>query len=240
MNFLADTHIHTLASGHAYSTIDEVLREASRKGTELIAITDHTSGMPGGAHDFYFMNLRILPKEMYGVKILTGAEVNIIDYEGNIDASQELMRAVDMVIASLHPPCIDFSDEQTLTKCIEKVMENPLINIIGHPGDTRYPLDFERIVKKAKATGTLLEVNNASLKPDSFRPGVRESLVTMLGYCKQYDTEVVVGSDAHIFFEVGELSESYNLLKELDFPAELVMNTNSDRLVSFISEKRLK
>lgn len=240
MKFLADTHIHTLASGHAYSTIDEILREASKKGTELVAITDHTSGMPGGAHDFFFMNLRIFPKEMYGVKVLTGAEVNIIDYEGNLDAKQEIMEAVDLVIASLHPPCIDFSDEQTLTRCIEKVMENPFINIIGHPGDTRYPLDFERIVKKAKETDTLLEINNASLKPGSFRPGVRESLIKILGYCRQYETQVVVGTDAHIFFEVGEFKETYDLLEELNFPSELVINTDIEKLVTFISKKRLK
>jgi len=240
MKFLADTHTHTVASGHAYSTIDEILREASKKETKLVAITDHTSAMPGGAHDFHFMNLHILPKEMYGVKILRGAEVNIIDYEGNVDAKQVLMENMDLVIASLHPPCIPFSDEQTLTRCIEKVMENPLINIIGHPGDARYPLDFERIVKKAKATGTLLEINNASLRPGSVRPGVRESLIIMLGYCKQYETQVVVGSDAHIFFEVAEFEESYKLLEELNFPSRLIMNTDIEKLITFISEKRLK
>ena len=240
MKLLADTHIHTLASGHAYSTVDEILREAGRKEMKLVAITDHTSGMPAGAHDYHFMNLRVFPKEMYGVRVLTGAEVNIMDYEGNIDASKEVMEAVDLVIASLHPPCIGFSDEATLTRCIEKVMENPLINIIGHPGDARYPLDFERIVKKAKETGTLLEINNASLKPSSFRPGVRENLKKMLHLCMRYETKVIVGSDAHIFFETGALEESEGLLSELDFPEALVLNTNIDKLTAFILQKRLK
>lgn len=240
MKLLADTHMHTIASGHAYSTMDELVREASKKGMKLIAITDHTSGMPGGAHDFYFMNLRIVPEEMYGVKILKGAEVNIIDYEGNVDAKKEIMKAVDVVIASLHPPCIDFADEKTLTVCMEKVMENPLINIIGHPGDARYPLDLERVVRAAKKTGTLLEVNNASLKPLSSRPGVRENLVKMLELCKTYQTQIVVGSDAHMFFEVGDLKESYELLEELQFPDELVMNTDIEKLQAFILEKRLK
>ncbi|WP_070000769.1 phosphatase [Cellulosilyticum sp. I15G10I2] len=240
MKILADTHVHTLASGHAYSTVDEIIREASRKGTKLVAITDHTSGMPGGAHDFHFMNLRAIPEEIYGVKVLRGAEINIIDYEGNVDAQEEIMNEVDMVIASLHPPCIAFAKKEAVTSCIEKVMQNPLIHIIGHPGDARYPLDFERIVKMSKETGTLLEINNASLKPSSFRPGVRESLIEMLHYCIKYQTHVVVGSDAHIAYDVGEFKESYNLLQELNFPKELVINTDVEALLTFISKKRLK
>lgn len=240
MKLLADTHVHTIASGHAYSTVDEILREAGKKDVKLVAITDHTSGMPGGAHDFHFMNLRILPDEMYGVKILTGAEVNIIDYDGQVDAKKEIMEEVKLVIASFHPPCIGFSDEKTLTRCLQKVMENPLISIIGHPGDARYPLDFETIVKTAKETGTLLEINNSSLKPGSFRPGIKENMIKMLKLCKKYKTEVVVGSDTHIFFEVGELKEAEGLLETLDFPADLVVNTDLDKLTAFISQKRLK
>ncbi len=240
MKFLTDTHIHTIASGHAYSTFDEILRYASKNGTKLVAITDHTSGLPGGAHDYHFMNLCVFPKEIYGVKILTGAEVNIIDHEGNLDASEEVMKAVDLVIASLHPPCIPFGNKDKMTHCIEKVMENPLVHIIGHPGDARYPLNFEKIVQKAKTTGTLLEINNASLKPSSFRPGVRENLIEMLHYCERYETEVVIGSDAHIFCDVGELQESSDLLEEMNFPSQLVLNTDPQRLLQFISQKRLK
>ena len=84
MKFVADTHTHTISSGHAYSTLDELVKEASKKGLEVIAITDHTPAMPGGAHAFHFANLRIIPKEMYGVRILRGAETNIMDYEGHI------------------------------------------------------------------------------------------------------------------------------------------------------------
>ena len=240
MKILADTHIHTLASGHAYSTVNEIVQEAGKKGIKLVAITDHTDGMPGGAHDFHFMNLRAIPSELYGVKILKGAEVNIVDYEGNVDAKEEILREAELVIASLHPPCIPFADQETITRCIEKTMENPFIHIIGHPGDSRYPLDFERIVKKAKETGTLLEINNSSLKPLSFRTGMRESLQQMLQHCRTYKVEVVIGTDAHFFLDVGDFSESCSLLEELNFPSELVLNTDVEALLTFISKKQLK
>lgn len=240
MKILADTHMHTISSGHAYSTLDEIVREASQKGLKVIAITDHTPAMPGGAHLFHFMNLRIIPQEMYGVRILKGAETNIINYEGDIDLGGEVLEILDMSIASLHPPCIPFADKETITSCIEKTMENPFISIIGHPGDERYPLDMERIVKAAKKTGTLLEVNNASLKPTSFRPGVRENLVEMLNWCKQYEVPIVIGSDAHIAFDVGEFKESIALLEEVDFSEALIMNLYPERLLTIISQKRLK
>lgn len=240
MKILADIHTHTIASGHAYSTITENIKAASKKGLKLIATTDHTEGMPGGAHAFHFANLRSLPDEIDGVKILRGAEANIIDYEGHLDVDEELLGELDMAIASFHPPCIDFADVETVTRGLEKVMQNPYISIIGHPGDSRYPLDFERIVKMAKATGTLLEVNNASLKPTSFRPGVRESLIELLTYCKAYEMPVVLGSDAHHMSVVGGFEESIMLLEELDFPETLVLNTNPEALVDFISQKRLK
>ena len=242
MKLIADTHTHTVSSGHGYSTIKEMVKEASEKGLEVLAITDHTPAMPGGAHIFHFSNLRIIPREMYGVCILKGAETNIIDYEGNIDLPEEILSELDMAIASLHPPCISFegATKEKVTRCLEKVMENPYINIIGHPGDSRYPLDMERLVKKAKATKTLLEVNIASLKPTSYRPGVRENLIEMLGYCVKYEAPIVLGSDAHFFLDVGAFDEGVMLLKEIYFPEHLVINTDKQQLLAYISQKRLK
>lgn len=240
MNILVDVHTHTIASGHAYSTITENMQAASRKHLKMIAMTDHTPGMPGSTHPFHFDNLKAIPDEMFGVRLLRGAETNIINYEGEVDLAEQTLRGLDLVLASLHPPCIEFADEETVTSGLEKVMENPYIHVIGHPGDSRYPIDYERLVKASKRTGTLLEVNNASLKPGSFRPGVRENLVIMLGYCKTYEVPVVLGTDAHFHEAVGEFKEATKLLESLDFPEELVLNTNPDKLLTVIKQKRLK
>lgn len=240
MKLLIDVHTHTLSSGHAYSTIDENAREASHIGFKVIATTDHSPGLPGGPHMFYFSNLGAVPETLHGVRVLKGVEANIINYQGEIDMDEELLERLDMTIASLHPPCIDFSDEETVTAGIEKVMENPYVTIIGHPGDARYPMNWERVVKKAKQTHTLLEINNASLKPNSFRPGVRENLIKMLGYCKALEVPVVLGSDAHFYSQIGRFEEAITLLEEIDFPEHLVINTDVERFLSFIQQKRLK
>lgn len=54
MKFIADTHSHTLASGHAYSTIKEMAAAAEAKGLKALAITEHAPKMPGTCGLFYF------------------------------------------------------------------------------------------------------------------------------------------------------------------------------------------
>lgn len=236
MEILVDTHVHTVSSGHAYSTIDEIARFAKSQNLEAVAITDHSQGMPGGAHLLHFANIRIVPDYIHGVRILKGIEVNIVDYDGTIDMHPRILEALDIVVASLHPPCIPFANKEVVTEAIMKVIENPMVDIIGHPGDERYPMDFEKIVKHAKEHHVLLEVNNASLRPTSVRKGVRENLIGMLKLCIKYETSIVVASDAHFHEDVGGLEESIELLKEVNFPEHLVANQNYDRFMSFIKK----
>ena len=61
--FSIDTHIHTIASGHAYSTWKEVMDWASDEGMSHICVTDHGPKMPGAAHPFTIGNQAILPNE---------------------------------------------------------------------------------------------------------------------------------------------------------------------------------
>ncbi len=85
MRLVADCHVHTVNSGHAYSTINEYATEAAEKGLELIGMTDHGPAMPGGPHIYHFDNLKIIPDNLHGVEILKGAEANIIGYDGSMD-----------------------------------------------------------------------------------------------------------------------------------------------------------
>ena len=80
-----DLHTHTVASGHAYCTLREMARAASDKGLELLGITEHAPKMPGTCHKFYFQNIKVVPREMYGIQLLLGSEVNILDAAGTVD-----------------------------------------------------------------------------------------------------------------------------------------------------------
>ncbi len=70
-----DLHTHTVASGHAYCTLREMAKAASDKGLELLGITEHAPKMPGTCHKFYFQNIKVVPREMYGIQLLLGSEV---------------------------------------------------------------------------------------------------------------------------------------------------------------------
>ncbi|MDP2234058.1 MAG: PHP domain-containing protein, partial [Actinomycetota bacterium] len=74
MRLRADLHTHTIASGHAYSTLTENVRAAREGGLELIAVTDHGPSVPQGAHPWYFWNLKVAPSVLDGVRVLKGCE----------------------------------------------------------------------------------------------------------------------------------------------------------------------
>ncbi|MCG8572920.1 MAG: phosphatase [Spirochaetes bacterium] len=237
MKIELDIHTHTIASGHAYNTLDELVQSAVRAGLKVIAMTDHSPGMPGGAHLYHFYNLRILPEFINGVRVLKGAEVNIIDTDGNLDLDLEVLQELEMVIASLHIACLKPINRQSHTKILQKVMENPYVHVIGHLGDQRYDFDIEAVIHQAKQTDTLIEVNNSSLKPYSFRPGGSEMISRILKECARVGAKVVLGSDAHYQNQVGRFEESLLLLKEIDFPADLIIK-NGEELSSFIEKKK--
>lgn len=185
MRFTLDTHTHTIASGHAYNTIDEMAVYAAGHGVTHLAITDHAPKMPGSAGVLYFSNMGIIPRKKYGVNIYMGCEVNIMDYDGRIDLSEYGLKGCDVVIASLHIPCIKPGSIEQNTKALINAMDNPYVNIIGHPDDSRYPVDYEQLVRAAGEKHVLLELNNTSLSPTGPRQGAYDNDVTCLSFAKK-------------------------------------------------------
>ncbi len=237
MKISCDCHIHTLASGHAYSTADECARAAAEKKLELIALTDHAPTMPGAAHIFFFENLKILPHFMYGVEVLQGIEANIIGFDGSLDVYDDLLGRLDFVIASMHVPCIKPGTKKENTSAVLGAMKNPRVRAIGHPDDARYEYDFAEIALAAAGTDTLIEVNNSSLLPTSFRKGAREAYLELLAQCEKTGARIIVNSDAHYHGTIGEHEAALSLLAETGFAESAVMNANAARLKEFLAKK---
>lgn len=235
MKYVLDSHTHTIASGHAYSTLHEMVREAADKGLELLGITEHSMAMPGTCHEYHFQNMRMLSREMYGIQVMHGAEVNIIGFDGSVDMKDTLLKKMDVVIASLHMPCIKPGTKEENTEALLRVMENPYVNIIGHPDDSRYPVDYERLVKAAKEHGVLLELNNTSLHPKSSRQNAEPNDEVMLGLCMEYEVPIILGSDAHIQEDIGNLRYTVPLLERLKFPEELIVNRSVEEYKKYIN-----
>jgi len=115
-------------------------------------------------------------------------------------------------------------------------MENKKVNIIGHPGDKRYDFDIKKIVKASKETGTILEINNSSLLPTTFRPGGDSMIREIILECIKQDVSLIMGSDAHFAPDVGNFSHASALLKELNYPQNKIINSSVDSFFESIKK----
>ncbi len=230
--FVTDTHSHPIASGHAYNTVEEMAKAAADRGLLALAITDHGPKMPGSCDAMYFRNFKIIDRFRYGVELLMGCELNIMDYDGTLDLSEKDFQQLDITIASIHTICYTVGTKAENMRAYRKAMENPLVDIIGHPDDGRVPVDYEELVRCAKETGKLLELNNSSLDPKNARENGYENMKRMLGFCEKYGVSVTLGSDAHFCDRAGCFDDVQALLTEIRFPEELVVSTSVEKLKS--------
>lgn len=230
-----DLHTHTIASGHAYNTRNEMMAAACGKGLEVLAITEHAPAMPGSCQRMYFSNFRVLPRRYENMTVLYGVELNILDYEGHVDLPEEMLKDMDVVLASIHPPCYASGTAEENTAAYLGAMKNPYVNIVAHPDDSRFPIDYEVLVKAAKEYHVLLEVNNTSLSPLSFRMNAGENYREMLDLCVKYQVPVLVNSDAHVDALVGAHEYALKMLEEAGFPEELLMNAQGDAIYDYLN-----
>jgi putative hydrolase len=240
MKLLIDMHTHTVASSHAYSTLQENIAVAKEKGLTHYGVTDHGPMIPGGAHPYYFQNLRVIPREIQGIQILRGAEANIIDFSGNLDLNTAEFDFIDYFIASAHVPCLRRGTVAENTLALTEAMKNPRVSIIGHPDDGRCPVDYEILVKAAKKHQVLLEVNNSSLNPAGFRQNARQNVISMLKLCEEHQVMIIVNSDAHFSSYVGDFDYALEVIKEVGFPEELIINLIPEKFIKFIQSKTIQ
>lgn len=239
MKNLSDLHTHTMASGHAYNTLYEMARAAADAGISIFGSSDHAPAMPGSCSEMYFCNFSVIPRNLYGIRLLMGCELNILDVSGNVDLPKRLLKRLDYGIASIHDICFRVGTREENTAALVNAMKNPYVQIIGHPDSAAIPLDYEAVVRAAKENHVLLEVNNSSLRPGSPRPGARENYRIMLDLCRLYNTPVIADSDAHCAADAGNLSQAFELLKETDFPPELTANYSEAILREYLTQAAL-
>lgn len=237
MRILLDTHTHTCASTHAYSTVIEMAKYASDMGMEAIAVTDHAPAIPDGVHPWHFKNLKSIPREIYGVKILYGAEVNIVDIEGNIDLEDEILENLDVVNVSIHKPCYKDYGTKDNTSAYLAAVNHPLIDIVCHSGAPDIAYDYEKITDMAKKNNKLIEINNHSFY---VRKASIPNCRRIAQLCKEKEVGIVVSSDAHIAFEIGDYTRALDMLKEISFPEKLIMNRDLKSFESFMAAKGKK
>ena len=230
---LADIHTHTIVSGHAYGTIRENTRAAVEQGIKLLGFAEHAPGIPGTCHPFYYHNLHNIPKEIDGVRLIFGSEINVLN-DGSLSLEQFWIDKLDFAIIGIHGECYQDAGKEENTKNVISCMKNPKVKAVSHPDDDHTPLDYEKLVQGAKEYGVALEVNNSSFLKTDKRLNCIENYRTMLKYCEKYRVPIVINSDAHDPSAVGKLDIAKNFIESTGFDERLILSTNPEKLLKFL------
>ena len=240
MTDIIDIHTHSIASMHAYSTIHEMATAAKAKGLALLGISAHASALPGTFHEMYFCNFKVIRPAAYGIDIIMGAELNVMDYEGSVDLPERILQKMHYAIASLHDLVITPGTQEENTRALIGAMANPYVVIIGHPDNPGYPIDFDALARAAAEHHVLIEANNSSHNPNGPRKGSELLARDLLAACRRPGAHIIIGSDAPIDIDVGAHCHTPAILDEINFPAELVLNSDPARLKAWIAERHAR
>tara|TARA_B100001057_G_scaffold489739_1_gene576547 strand:+ start:92 stop:838 length:747 start_codon:yes stop_codon:yes gene_type:complete len=229
-----DTHTHTYASGHAYSTLIENAKSAKQNGLAMFCTTDHSELMPGAPHYWFFSNQRVLPRFIEGVAIIRGVESNIMNTQGEIDIHPTVDKNLDWVIASFHEPVFRPSDSAAHTEALLNVIKGGRVDALGHLGNPNFDFDFEAVIQCAAEHNVAIEINNTTLKGNS-RVGSVDRCYEIARIAKAKGAFITSGSDAHFCNDVGGLDLVSSLLDKVGIDLNKVITHSPQQFLSFLA-----
>ena len=231
--FIADVHRHSILSGHAFGTVRELAAVAAERGMQLIGITEHGPGIPGTCDPIYFRNFVDAPRNLYGVEMLYGSEVNVLN-NGRVDLDRRHLDCLDYAVAGIHGLCYDDVGSVRNTDNVVSCMMDPKVKFISHPDANTYPMDYKALVEGAKAYGVALELNNSSLRKPSLRPNCVENYEIMIPLCMEYGVPIIVNTDSHDPHQVGDFTFARKLLERIGVNEDLILNNDLEKLKQFL------
>lgn len=228
-----DFHVHSIFSLCGLHTVLELLDRARSLGMKGFAVTDHGLTIGGRLNSVFFERF-VSPDP--DVVVLKGVECNLLDREGTIDLPAEYLRFLDIVLCGIHPNFEKGLGRQAYTEFMLAALErNPMIDIVTHPNDATYPVDYGALAKAAAAAGMALELNNSKILYPRSTPAEAVALLTA---CKEQRCRIAVNSDTHAIHELGDDRAVAPLLREVAFPHELIVNRTAVAAFDFVEERR--
>ena len=178
-------------------SIEEMAEAARSRGLQYVAITDHAIELAMTGLDAKRLleqrkEIQKINRRTQGIEILSGVEVNILE-DGSLDIEDEVLAKLDVVGAAVHTHLHLSKAEMTERIC--RALRNPHVDILFHPTGRillkrdPYEVDIDEILRVARETGTLLEVDaifdRLDLKDEHVRAAVEAGV------------KLVIDSDAH-------------------------------------------
>lgn len=200
-DILGDLHCHSNWDG-GDNSIEEIVQAAIKMGYEYVGIADHTKFLriEHGLNEKQLVQQREEIEKLnkkfqvpsFKFQVLQGCEANIMN-DGSIDIKDEALAKLDFVIAGVHSKFKMQKGE--MTKRIITAMENPNVDIISHPTGRilkkrdEYEVDFDAILKMAKETETILEINSYPARLDLNDINIKKA--------KEAGVKMVINTDSH-------------------------------------------
>lgn len=233
-----DFHMHTDWSD-GVSPLEEVVEFCYRMGYQYIVIGDHSQSQRqanGLTPERYRQQWKLIEdlNRVYnprGFYILKGCEVDILP-DGSLDLPDDVLEEFDFVVASVHMRL-----NQDNTYRILKAMENPYVNLIGHPTGRSpgqregYPLDIDKVMEVARETGTALEINThrVDLSPENVRK------------CTERGVMMAIVTDAHAVKHLRYMRVGVGIARRGWATPDVILNTRDiEGVREFVREKRRK
>lgn len=228
-----DLHTHSIASGHAINTIDELIDYASKLGLTHLGITEHGPSMEGAPHEGYFWISDKIPQLIKGVNVYLGIEANILNKEGDIDLSQDILKTQRIVSAGLHKktPYIN-NTKSNNTEAIINTIKSGLCAIITHPLRDDFQVYIEPIVEAALNNNVLLELNNQTFSDIS--ENTLKEYTKMIRLIKEKGGYVILGSDSHINFTLGNFDNILNHSSKIGLDDKIIINNYPGKIKEYL------
>ncbi len=236
MELIADLHMHTIVSHHAFNTITEMAQRANSLGLYAIAVTEHGPALPDSPHPWYFYGLSTLPDRIEDVWLLKGVEANVCTPEGTLDFTAEDFERnkLDWVIASIHSDILPGPMTQdAATQLWLNVAKNPYVDCIGHSESEAFRYDYDAVTKEFAKRHKIVEINANSAV---VRPGNEKNMRELALACKRNGTKIAVNSDAHSIYRLAQFDTVLPMLQEIGFPKELIVNAEKENLIAALKE----
>ena len=236
-----DLHVHSKWSDGSAS-IEDIARAAQARGYLYVAICDHSQSIKiaGGLSTERLKKqidlIHKLNKKFKNFRILAGSEVDIKS-DGSLDYPDKMLKELDIVIAAIHTGFKQ--SQQQLTERMTKAMQNKYVNIIAHPSGRLigqrepYALDMEKVLKKAKETGTCMEINAFPERLDLTDINCRRA--------KELGVKMAISTDAHRLQHLDFMYFGVSVARRGWLEKKDLINTSTlDKLLKLIRQKKLK
>jgi len=224
-----DLHSHTTLSD-GRNTLAEMAAAGRERGYAYMAITDHSASHGFGDHVTAerlwqrIEEVRDWNKGKRGFRLLAGSEINI-GLDGGLDYPDDLVAALDWVVASVHT---SFSiPAAAMTERVLTAIENPNVDCIGHLTGRLigrrepYGIDVEAVVEAAARSGTMLEING--------NPNRRDLSEHHARLAREAGVPIVLNTDAHGVDTLDNMAYAVATARRAWLTADDVANTREWR-----------